>query len=63
MSMIFQVVMDNGLVNVTLSSPQGMVTAIQYNGIDNLLEPNRETNRGYHIDFLLFSLNLYANDE
>ncbi|KAF7128905.1 hypothetical protein RHSIM_Rhsim10G0175400 [Rhododendron simsii] len=41
------VVMDNGLVNVTLSSPQGMVTAIQYNGIDNLLEPNKETNRGY----------------
>ncbi|PSS30039.1 Rhamnogalacturonate lyase [Actinidia chinensis var. chinensis] len=41
------VIMDNGLVNVTLSTPQGMVTGIQYNGIDNLLQLNRETNRGY----------------
>uniref|UniRef100_A0A2P2INM9 rhamnogalacturonan endolyase n=2 Tax=Rhizophora mucronata TaxID=61149 RepID=A0A2P2INM9_RHIMU len=42
------VVMDNSIVQITLSKPQGIVTGIQYNGVDNLLEVlNRETNRGY----------------
>ncbi|KAH9756096.1 rhamnogalacturonan endolyase [Citrus sinensis] len=42
------VVMDNGILQVTLSNPQGHVTGIQYNGIENLLEVNnRESNRGY----------------
>lgn len=42
------VVMDNGIVQVTLSKPAGIVTGIRYDGIDNLLEVlNRETNRGY----------------
>nr|XP_023915018.1 uncharacterized protein LOC112026556 [Quercus suber] len=41
--------MDNGILQVTLSNPGGMVTGIQYHGIDNLLEVrNRETERGYY---------------
>ncbi|PIA55234.1 hypothetical protein AQUCO_00800159v1 [Aquilegia coerulea] len=42
------VVIDNGLVRVTLSNPRGSVTRIQYNNVDNLLEThNEEENRGY----------------
>ncbi|XP_024169233.2 probable rhamnogalacturonate lyase B isoform X1 [Rosa chinensis] len=42
------VIMDNGILQVTLSKPGGIVTGIQYNGINNLLEvQNTETNRGY----------------
>ncbi|XP_010475808.1 PREDICTED: uncharacterized protein LOC104755166 [Camelina sativa] len=42
------VVMDNGIARVTLSKPDGIVTGIEYNGIDNLLEVlNEEVNRGY----------------
>lgn len=43
-----QVVMDNGILQVNLSKPEGMVVGIQYQGIDNLLEVLQdETNRGY----------------
>ncbi|KAL6578135.1 hypothetical protein OROMI_010463 [Orobanche minor] len=31
-------VMENGVVQVTLSKPEGIVTGIRYGGIDNLLE-------------------------
>lgn len=42
------IVLDNGILRVTLSKPGGIVNGIAYNGIDNLLEVrNREDNRGY----------------
>ncbi|KAJ0085757.1 hypothetical protein Patl1_08699 [Pistacia atlantica] len=43
-----QVVMDNELLQVTISNPQGIVTGIKFSGIDNLLEVrNPEFDRGY----------------
>ncbi|KAK4371586.1 hypothetical protein RND71_011061 [Anisodus tanguticus] len=41
------VTVDNGLFNITFSVPEGMVTAIQYNGINMLENENKENNRGY----------------
>ncbi|KAJ4776894.1 Rhamnogalacturonate lyase [Rhynchospora pubera] len=42
------VVIDNGIIQLTLSNPDGIVTSIQYNGVDNLMEIlNKEDNRGY----------------
>ncbi|KAJ8772900.1 hypothetical protein K2173_028077 [Erythroxylum novogranatense] len=42
------VVLDNGILQVSISKPQGSVTGIQYHGNDNLLEVlNDETDRGY----------------
>ncbi|CAI0464050.1 unnamed protein product [Linum tenue] len=41
------VVLDNGMLKLTISKPQGMVTGIQYNGVTNLLESrNDEIDRG-----------------
>ncbi|KAF8017451.1 hypothetical protein BT93_H2585 [Corymbia citriodora subsp. variegata] len=43
-----QVVMDNGIVEVTFSNPEGAVAGIKFSGIDNLLEArNSENTRGY----------------
>ncbi|XVE60634.1 hypothetical protein DITRI_Ditri05aG0143500 [Diplodiscus trichospermus] len=43
-----QVVLDNGILQVTISKPEGMVTGVSYQGIDNLLEVrNGESDRGY----------------
>ncbi|KAL8141243.1 hypothetical protein V2J09_007264 [Rumex salicifolius] len=42
------VVMDNGILQVTLTKPDGLVTGVRYNGVENLLEyRNVEDNRGY----------------
>lgn len=46
--MELKVIMDNGILQVYLSNLGGLVTRIQYNGIDNLLETlNEKDNRGY----------------
>lgn len=43
-----QVVMDNEILQVTISNPQGIVTGIKFRGMDNLLEVrNPEIDRGY----------------
>ncbi|PQQ03012.1 putative rhamnogalacturonate lyase B [Prunus yedoensis var. nudiflora] len=43
-----QVVLNNGLVQLTFSYPGGDVIGIKYKGIDNLLEiKNQPSNRGY----------------
>lgn len=56
--------MDNGIVQVTLSNPEGIVTGIRYNGIDNLLEiRNDEDNRGYVQLASLKSLSQVATHE
>ncbi|KAG4140626.1 hypothetical protein ERO13_D06G029950v2 [Gossypium hirsutum] len=40
--------MDNGILQVTISKPEGIVTGVSYQGIDNLLEiRNHESDRGY----------------
>ncbi|XP_055816389.1 probable rhamnogalacturonate lyase B [Solanum dulcamara] len=40
--------MSNGILNITLSKPEGEVTGVSYGGVQNLLSTqNVETNRGY----------------
>lgn len=47
--------MDNGILQLTLSKPDGIITGIRYNGVDNLLEVlNPESNRGYTL--IIFNL-------
>ncbi|XP_019438831.1 PREDICTED: uncharacterized protein LOC109344523 [Lupinus angustifolius] len=43
-----KLVVENGIISVTLSNPEGYVIGISYNGIDNILEvENKEQDRGY----------------
>ncbi|KAK8988772.1 hypothetical protein V6N11_030148 [Hibiscus sabdariffa] len=46
--LFFQVIIDNGLVEVTIENPSGHVMGIKYMGMDNVLEcGNPNSNRGY----------------
>lgn len=39
--------MDNGIVKLTLTSPQGLIAGLSYEGVNNILDwRNRETYRG-----------------
>ncbi|KAK7386695.1 hypothetical protein VNO78_27030 [Psophocarpus tetragonolobus] len=43
-----QVIMENGIIRVTFSKPEGTILGISYNGINNVLEArNKFNNRGY----------------
>ncbi|KAJ7967711.1 Rhamnogalacturonate lyase [Quillaja saponaria] len=45
---LMQVMLNNGLVKLTILNPQGYLTGIQYGGMDNLLDlSSSESNRGY----------------
>ncbi|KAL5775330.1 hypothetical protein ACOSP7_012887 [Xanthoceras sorbifolium] len=42
------VILDNGLVRLTISKPQGYLTGIKYGGMDNILDQkSSESSRGY----------------
>ncbi|EOA16170.1 hypothetical protein CARUB_v10004306mg [Capsella rubella] len=41
-----EVIVDNGIIRVSFSSPEGLVTGIKYKGIDNVLSPHLRA-RGY----------------
>lgn len=45
-----QVVIDNGILKVTISNPGGIVTGIQYKNVDNLLQADEDDqiHRGYN---------------
>ncbi|XP_021731282.1 uncharacterized protein LOC110698188 [Chenopodium quinoa] len=43
-----QVVLDNGMIQVTFAVPEGYVTGIRFGGLDNILDvTNRISDRGY----------------
>ena len=43
-----QIVLDNGIIQVTFSIPEGFIIGIRFGGIDNVLDvTNRLSDRGY----------------
>lgn len=53
-----QVVLDNGLLQVTLTNPGGLIVGIRYNGLDNLLELNNPVLNGGYVS--VFSVHIIA---
>ncbi|RWW45349.1 hypothetical protein BHE74_00048819 [Ensete ventricosum] len=48
--MDLQVVLDNGLVQLTLSKPGGSITGVKYHGVDNVMEVKEEDGGGTQWD-------------
>uniref|UniRef100_A0A803MAW9 rhamnogalacturonan endolyase n=1 Tax=Chenopodium quinoa TaxID=63459 RepID=A0A803MAW9_CHEQI len=45
---IFEVVIDNGILQLTIANPEGYLIGVSYSGVHNVLENrNHESNRGY----------------
>lgn len=48
MILVMQVIMENGILKLTMSQPDGALTGIQYGGMDNLLDTKlTQYQRGY----------------
>src|ERR1041385_9260069 len=61
-----QVIIKHDIFALTLSNPDGHVTGVRYNGVDNLMEIlNKDDNRGYQSNFfyLPFFMHLLASPQ
>ncbi|XP_057530444.1 probable rhamnogalacturonate lyase B isoform X2 [Amaranthus tricolor] len=57
-----EVVIDNGIVQITIANPEGHLMGVCYGGVNNILEtPNKESNRGYW-DVVWGTTNYYGTD-
>ncbi|GFZ03241.1 rhamnogalacturonate lyase family protein [Actinidia rufa] len=55
------VILDNGLVKLTIAKPQGFLTGIKYGGMDNLLDlKSSESSRGYIVRSGVSGFHCYA---